>query len=161
MICWLASYPRSGNTLFRILVHRFFGVETWSRHGDSDAHDIKNTLSDVVGFVPHDALDDAKLRVMAAGDAFALVKTHDLPPADNAFPAICIVRDGRSAIASYWHYRNRPGDVGATLGDVLTKSHGQGGFEFGRITATLVITAAMVALIVVSPKLSRPATVEA
>ena len=25
------------------------------------------------------------------------------------------------------------GRAGATLGDVLTKSHGQGGFEFGRI----------------------------
>ena len=119
MICWLASYPRSGNTLFRILVHRFFGVGTWSRHGDGNVHDIGAHLSDVVGFVPHGALDEAKLHEMAAGDGLALVKTHDLPPTDNAFPAICIVRDGRSAVTSYWHYRNRPGDVGATLGDVL------------------------------------------
>ncbi len=50
--------------------------------------------------------------------------------------------------------------LGATLGDMLTKSHAQGGLEFGRITATLVIAAAMVALIVASPKLRRPATVE-
>ena len=51
--------------------------------------------------------------------------------------------------------------LGATLGDMLTKSHSQGGLEFGRITATLIIAAAMVVFIVVSPKLRRPATVEA
>jgi uncharacterized membrane-anchored protein len=62
-------------------------------------------------------------------------------------------------VALFWaaYVLTRP--LGATLGDVLTKSHGQGGFEFGRITATLVIAAAMVVLIVVSPKLRRPATV--
>lgn len=31
--------------------------------------------------------------------------------------------------------------LGARLGDVLTESHGQGGLEFGRITATLLIAA--------------------
>ena len=51
--------------------------------------------------------------------------------------------------------------LGATLGDTLTKSHANGGLEFGRITATLVIAAAMVVLIVVSPKLRRPAAAEA
>ena len=47
--------------------------------------------------------------------------------------------------------------LGATLGDTLTKSHAQGGFAFGRITATVVIGAAMVGLVLSSPRLRRPA----
>jgi uncharacterized membrane-anchored protein len=47
--------------------------------------------------------------------------------------------------------------LGATLGDTLTKPHAQGGLEFGRITATLAIGAAMVVLVLVSPKLRRAA----
>lgn len=49
--------------------------------------------------------------------------------------------------------------LGATLGDTLTKSHTQGGLEFGRITATLVIAAAMVVFIGATAKLRRPAVV--
>ncbi len=43
--------------------------------------------------------------------------------------------------------------LGATLGDTLTKPHTQGGLEFGRFTATAVIAAAMVVLVLLSPKL--------
>jgi uncharacterized membrane-anchored protein len=50
--------------------------------------------------------------------------------------------------------------LGATLGDTLTKPHAQGGFEFGRITATAVIAVAMVVLVLLSPKLRRPAEVD-
>jgi uncharacterized membrane-anchored protein len=37
--------------------------------------------------------------------------------------------------------------LGATLGDTLTKPAAQGGLNLGRITSSLVIAAAMVALI--------------
>ena len=37
--------------------------------------------------------------------------------------------------------------LGATLGDTLTKSHAEGGLGLGRITSSLVIAAAMVAII--------------
>jgi len=47
--------------------------------------------------------------------------------------------------------------LGATLGDTLTKPHVQGGLDFGRFLATGVIAAAMVVLILLSPKLRRPA----
>jgi uncharacterized membrane-anchored protein len=47
--------------------------------------------------------------------------------------------------------------LGATLGDTLTKPHAQGGFAFGRITASLVIAAAMMLLILPAPSLRRPA----
>ena len=53
----------------------------------------------------------------------------------------------------FWaaHVLTRP--LGATIGDTLTRAHGQGGFAFGRFTASLVIGAAMVLLILVAPGL--------
>ena len=47
--------------------------------------------------------------------------------------------------------------LGATLGDTLTKPHDQGGLAFGRVLASAVIGAAMILLILASPKLRRPA----
>jgi hypothetical protein len=34
MIVWLASYPRSGNTFVRTLLHSAFGLESYSLHCD-------------------------------------------------------------------------------------------------------------------------------
>jgi uncharacterized membrane-anchored protein len=51
--------------------------------------------------------------------------------------------------------------LGATLGDTLTKPHAQGGLEFGRFAATATIVIAMVALVLLSPKLRRPASARA
>ena len=48
--------------------------------------------------------------------------------------------------------------LGATLGDTLTKSHAQGGLEFGRFLATGVIAVAMVVLVALTPRLRRPAS---
>jgi uncharacterized membrane-anchored protein len=47
--------------------------------------------------------------------------------------------------------------LGATLGDTLTKPHAQGGLDFGRFLATGVIALTMVVLIVMTPRLRRPA----
>jgi len=47
--------------------------------------------------------------------------------------------------------------LGATLGDTLTKPHVQGGLNFDRFLATGTIAVAMVILILISPKLRRPA----
>jgi uncharacterized membrane-anchored protein len=48
--------------------------------------------------------------------------------------------------------------LGATLGDLLDKSHEHGGLEITRSTATLVLLAIMVACIVVFPKRAAPQT---
>jgi uncharacterized membrane-anchored protein len=47
--------------------------------------------------------------------------------------------------------------LGATLGDTLTKPAEDGGFAFSRILATLVIIGVMVVLILLTPKLRKPA----
>ena len=49
--------------------------------------------------------------------------------------------------------------LGATLGDTLTKPHVQGGLNLDRIAATAAIGVVMVVLVLLSPKLRRPATV--
>lgn len=130
MIVWLASYPRSGNTLLRILLNRHFGMASWSLHGDGDARDISADLAGTVGFAPHEPLGEAAIAAMAAAPETFLVKTHDLPPAGRDWPAICVLRDGRSALASYWHYRNRPGDTAPGLEEVVA-----GAVQFGSWSA--------------------------
>ncbi len=47
--------------------------------------------------------------------------------------------------------------LGATLGDTLTKPHAVGGLDFSRLLATLAIGGVMVALILLTPRLRRPA----
>jgi len=47
--------------------------------------------------------------------------------------------------------------LGATLGDTLTKTQVQGGLDFSRVLATAAIAAAMVGLILITPRLRRPA----
>lgn len=130
MIVWLASYPRSGNTLLRILLNRHYGLRSWSVHGDGNPRDIAAELAATVGFEPHGPLDEDALAAMAAASETFLVKTHNPPPPGRDWPAIVVVRDGRSALVSYWHYRNRPGDVGHTLPEVVA-----GAVQFGSWSA--------------------------
>lgn len=130
MIIWLASYPRSGNTLFRILLARHFGLTTWSLYGDGDPRSDSNPLAPVLGFDQRGPLGEEALAAMAAASDTFVVKTHDLPPAGRDWPAICIVRDGRSALASYWHYRNRPGDTAPAFEEVVA-----GAVQFGSWSA--------------------------
>ncbi len=51
--------------------------------------------------------------------------------------------------------------LGATLGDTLTKPHVQGGLDLDRIAASLAIAGVMVGLILLTPKLRKPAAAAA
>jgi uncharacterized membrane-anchored protein len=46
--------------------------------------------------------------------------------------------------------------LGATVGDTLTKAHGEGGLDLGRITSSLVMAAAIVALVSLTSLRNRP-----
>src|SRR5947209_9760956 len=48
--------------------------------------------------------------------------------------------------------------LGATLGDTLTKPHAEGGLDLSRFGATAAIGLAMIVLVLVTPRLRRPAT---
>ena len=95
---WVASYPRSGNTYLRSILHTCFGLPSTSVYrrdlGDNTA------LERYAGHFDADA-GHPDLN----GDKPLLVKTHRQPPDDA--PAIYIVRDGRAASVSFWEYQNR------------------------------------------------------
>jgi hypothetical protein len=119
MIVWLSSYPRCGNTLLRQIFWRAWGIGTFSIYGD----DPGTCDCRVPGLVGHRSFGcpfaDAYERVSQCNQLY-LVKTHENPI--DSQKAICIVRDGRSAIRSFFHYRRDfegCTDDAANLRDVL------------------------------------------
>ena len=53
LIVWLASYPRSGNTLLRSRLLKCFGLNTYSLYDDTTDIGAGPELSSVVGHVSH------------------------------------------------------------------------------------------------------------
>lgn len=85
MDCWIASFPRSGNTYFRNILYYVYGIESGTWHKEQEYPVDENY------------------------DQFRFVKTHLLPgeliPTDRTIPAIYLVRDGRDAVVSIAHHR--------------------------------------------------------
>lgn len=94
MIVWLAAYPRSGNTFLRVVLHRLYGVPTYSVYEDDDpvAQRVGPAL---VGYRPR----QADRQLIADGPEVHLVKTHKRRRA-GGHPVIYLVRDGRDAVVS-------------------------------------------------------------
>lgn len=90
---YIASYPRSGNTWVRLLLEHSLGFET-----KSDSTDRRRQPFGVLG-AEH----------LAREPTLDLMKSHaNFLPGDD--DVIYVVRDGRDATASYWHYlRDRQG----------------------------------------------------
>ncbi len=104
MIVWLASFPRSGNTLLRRLLRESFGLSSWSAYDDRTDIGATPERAALVGHLAHGESRAAFVARARAAEGTFLVKTHELPdPADDS-PAIYVVRDGRSALVSYWYY---------------------------------------------------------
>jgi hypothetical protein len=100
-VTWLASYPRSGNTLLRVILRRCFGLTSQSVYDDAEFSD-----PGLCGVVGHEAVGEDPFQFLqrARREGRRLyVKTHELPPADR-HPAIYVVRDGRSAVVSHAHF---------------------------------------------------------
>lgn len=97
MIIWIASYPRSGNTLLRLLIKHYYGLRTYSIYQDSELAQSPF----VVNLIGH-ASRPISIDAMKLAEEVYLVKTHELP--DDESPAVCLVRDGRDALVSYAHY---------------------------------------------------------
>jgi hypothetical protein len=100
MIIWLASYPRSGNTLLRIILNHVFGLKTYSLYNDTVGVGADKATTEVVGHAflppewsPNQAQMDKELW---------LIKTHEVP--QDGEKAIYIIRDGREVSVSYLNY---------------------------------------------------------
>jgi hypothetical protein len=100
MIIWLASYPRSGNTMLRSMMQQAFGLKSFSMYDDLGDIGSRTDISDGTG---HEFLGCSFEEFYAQrrhSPELNLVKTHQ-PPLDDG-KAIYIVRDARSSIIS-WH----------------------------------------------------------
>ena len=85
---YIVSYPRSGNTWVRLLLEHALGVETTSAYTKDRSFEGLGTFGD--GHLIE--RQDVKL-----------IKTHASSLHGND-DVIYVLRDGRDAIASYWHY---------------------------------------------------------
>jgi hypothetical protein len=118
MIVWLASYPRSGNTLLRTILLKCFGLTTYSLYDDLTDIGSRAEFSSIVGHASHGLDQQSFHKAAAESDQTYFVKTHDRPP-DKA-KAIYVVRDGRSTIVSYYHYRKDfSSDETTSLEDII------------------------------------------
>ena len=95
MIVWLASYPRSGNTYFRVLLNYIYGMLSSSLYDESN--EPLNPV--IVG----NTVFNASVEELCASKQIYFRKTHDMPNSDD-YPAIYLVRDGRDALVSYARY---------------------------------------------------------
>ena len=96
---WLASYPRSGNTLMRQILRQCFGMKSGSVY-PNDLGGNK-ALEEACGHVELDRQHGG----VTLDESASVVKTHELP-CDGGH-AIYIIRDGRAACVSLWNYWNR------------------------------------------------------
>ncbi|MGI9169115.1 MAG: sulfotransferase domain-containing protein [Caulobacteraceae bacterium] len=99
MIVWIASYPRSGNTLTRTILKRCFDAKTYSIYDEKRNENLVHTMG-----------LEAFCAMARASPETYFVKTHELP-SDNNDPEIFgedrtlyIARDGRAAMSSHKAY---------------------------------------------------------
>jgi hypothetical protein len=127
MIVWLASYPRSGNTLLRIALNRMYGARSsvvYERDGVAE-----RVGAELVGFeeIPED-------RAGARRGGVSFIKTHRQRDGKVAEEdaAIYVVRDGRDALVSYARLlsEREPATYEARLREVIEEdsSTGTGGW---------------------------------
>ncbi len=102
MIIWLASYPRSGNTLLRMILKSVFGIETYSKYNDPFDIGSDEKIMEMIGHRRLDSPWSEAYQKMKETEKVYFVKTHDYPEDDSM--AVYIVRDGRASIISYQHY---------------------------------------------------------
>lgn len=93
---WLASFPRSGNTFLRTILWHCFRLKSGSVY-PNDLGGNKE-LEKYVGHIEQGPLGE----ISFDKNCIPLVKTHELPTDYN--PAIYVVRDGRAACISLWHF---------------------------------------------------------
>jgi hypothetical protein len=97
MLVWVASFPRSGNTFLRIVLHRLYGARTSTVY---DVDGVAERLGpDLIGFAER----PGPLAELRASHEPYFVKTHRQRDADvdEDDAAICLVRDGRDALVSW------------------------------------------------------------
>jgi hypothetical protein len=99
MIVWLASYPRSGNTMLRLLLDVCFGLR--SRDFNPVEPNRQSSIGEYMSW-EHFLGEGQAFDSLRDSEQPHLLKTHDRPRDDHH--ALYIVRDGRDALVSYAHF---------------------------------------------------------
>ena len=98
VMVWLASYPRCGNKLARIILSTLYQARTFTVYEQVGEPDIVPVTpvweGDWPTILPTNGVVDA--------GACCFIKTHELPKSEH--PAIYVARDGRDAYVSYAHF---------------------------------------------------------
>lgn len=112
MIVWLASYPRSGNTLTVMTIQDVFGIRRIGTIAKADLSlgRLRNELVpsptppwDVPAELINLRGDELVAALEQRPEPF-FIKTHRLSEASTPNPAIYIIRDGRDALVSHAHF---------------------------------------------------------
>ncbi len=128
MIVWLSSYPRSGNTFFRVILNSVFDIKTYSIYDDPGDIGADEATTEIVGhaFLPKD-FDLEKAR---ASSEVYYIKTHELLEnmvLDDSDKVIYLVRDGRESTVSFAKHRKNYFGKSDDLTDVI---YGNTPFKF-------------------------------
>lgn len=122
MIIWIASYPRSGNSLLRQILYYSMGKVS---HTEGTAEiEVEAEYSRPIP--PNSSGFYGSAR--AASDPI-FIKTHSLPTDDQ--PALYVVRDGRAAIASFLKFERHfsPASRSNTMLQLILGDHHYGSWS--------------------------------
>lgn len=119
MIVWMSSYPRSGNTFFRVLIKQCLGFDTYSVYGEEKDVAPDEMGKNLVGatLLPTN-MDYDDLR---KSENIYFIKTHGRFEQHMAQDRIVyLVRDGREATESYFHYVAKFGRIAYTRFELIS-----------------------------------------
>lgn len=126
MLVWLASYPRSGNTLLRQVLKSCFDLDSCEglERVPEQLRDPDGTRYLHYGTYYVDRNWEEYYHTSRASADLVLVKSHQLPRDDAK--AIYVVRDGRLAIKSFVKFQNsyHPGE--SSFASLLVGDHPYG-----------------------------------
>lgn len=129
MILWVASFPRSGNTMLRILLQQVFSLGSYCKYKSGNPN--PNASWKNMGFKTlawPEPTWKKTYDVLRQSGELCPVRTHD-GETDGA-KTIYIVRDGRSVLYSYYHFlQDLAGKKKVTLKKVISGRIGYGSWS--------------------------------
>lgn len=125
MIVWLASYPRSGNTFFRVVLKHAFNIETYSIYNDKQGIGADESTSRLVG---HKMLPESfSIEAARGSDEVFYLKTHGMSACvKDTDKVVYLYRDGRESSLSYMKHLKDFSGQDVALEDVITGAVGFG-----------------------------------
>ena len=106
MIVWIASFPRSGNTFFRVILNSVFDVKTQSLYDDEFDIGADKETTEIVGHEP--LPENFSLAEARSSDHVYYIKTHERLDhrVEDADKVVYLIRDGRECTYSLTRYLN-------------------------------------------------------